>query len=74
MDYNFRLTLSRPDKLATEENETSKEFNNFIVDMGDRISTIPAYQVHNPSKTSVVLHSVFSWVPDGSPCNKIHRC
>lgn len=30
MDYNFRLTLSRPDKLATEENETSKDFNNFI--------------------------------------------
>ena len=74
MDYNFRLTPSRPDKLATEENETSKDFNNFIVDMGDKISTTEAYQVHDPSKNSVVLYPVFSWVPDGSPCNKTHRC
>lgn len=50
MDYNFRLTPSRPDKLATEENETSKDFNNFIVDIGDKISTTEAYQVHDPSK------------------------
>ena len=50
MSYNFRFSLSRPDKLVTEENETSKDFNNFIVDMGDKISTIQAYQVHNPSK------------------------